>query len=90
MDTAGLSESLFALARNHRWTWSPSVQSIFDALPGSSPEHHPVQIVAALDESQLDALLADLALMDTLSRVAAARPREHVDLLGRDVSGVRR
>ncbi len=68
MDTRGLSESLLALARNHRWTWSTSVHSIFEALPGFRPDRHPVQIVSALVEAELEALLSDLALMDRISQ----------------------
>ncbi len=71
LDPLGLRESLLALARNHRWTWSPPVQAIFRSLPGFDPTLHPVQIVAALDDAQLDELTADSALVARVSSEAA-------------------
>jgi starch phosphorylase len=71
LDTRGLSESLLALAHNHRWTWSPHVRSIFEALPGFSPEQHPVQLVAALGDDQLASLLTDVELMGRINHELA-------------------
>ncbi len=68
MDTDSLLDALERLALHHTWTWSASVRALFDALPGAAQERHPIQIVSQLDESQLEALLSDAALVARVSR----------------------
>ena len=68
MDTAGLEESLLTLARNHYWTWSPAVRSLFDRLPGFTGDHHPVTTVSTLSHEDLTRLLGDPEFVAALDR----------------------
>lgn len=66
MDTAGLHESLHALARNHYWSWSTSGQALFAELPGFGRDDHPVALVEALDDHALASLTADERFVDVV------------------------
>ncbi len=80
MDTRGLAEALSLLARNHAWTWCPSTRAVLSALPGQDGDRHPVQVVADLDGSQLEALLGDLELMELVGRQAARLAEATADI----------
>ena len=78
MTTNDLRRALEQLAANHRWTWRPTVAAILRQLPTVTPGAHPVQAVAALDESQLQALLADDAVVASIGHEQEALDKELV------------
>ncbi len=59
MDAPMLRTQLHLVASNHSWTWSPSAQEIFGALPGAGRGRHPVDVVDCLSDTQLIALAGD-------------------------------
>lgn len=68
MDAQALSESLYRLASNHRWTYSKSSRTLLESLPGAAPGKHPVQVVNGLSPDQFDGLLGDDQLIDRVSQ----------------------
>ncbi len=72
MDRTALREALDALATNHLWTWQYRTADLLLALPTANDEIHPVQAVRALDDAQVDALLADDELVGAVSSQLAA------------------
>jgi starch phosphorylase len=59
VDSTDLRRTLAALAANHRWTWQHRVAALFERLPTSGPDVHPVVAVRELSERQLEELVAD-------------------------------
>jgi starch phosphorylase len=59
VDRIALRGALTDLAANHLWTWQHRTAALFDGLPTAQPDAHPFGAVGALDDAQLDALLAD-------------------------------
>jgi glycogen phosphorylase len=72
VDRTALREALDALATNHLWTWQYRTADLLSALPTANDEIHPVQAVRALDDAQVDALLADDDLVGAVSSQLAA------------------
>ncbi len=72
MDRTALREALDALATNHSWTWQYRTSDIFSALPTATADLHPVLAVRALDDEQIDGLLADGDLVGSVSSQLAA------------------
>jgi starch phosphorylase len=66
VDTIALRAALARLATNQRWTWRHHLTSVFDRLPTADPDRHPVVRVRMLEEWQLEQLLHDRALVDTV------------------------
>jgi glycogen phosphorylase len=67
LDSPALHEALHRLAANHRWTWTPSCRELLFSLPGANPTRHPVSVVSDLNPEQLDDLLGDGALVESVS-----------------------
>ena len=84
MDRTALREALAALASNHIWSWQFRTGDLLSSLPTAGPDRHPVRAVRALDDAQLDALLADdgfaaavaarTASLDEVMRTAVTNP----------------
>ena len=79
MDSQALRESLHRLAANHRWTYASSCRRLLESLPGFAPGLHPVQVVAALSQEQLDQFLNDDQFIE--------RVREEIQKLDEVLSG---
>ena len=72
MDARALRESLFTLARDHRWIWHAPNRAILDDLPGHDGKAHPVVAIAGLSDDQLDALAGDIAFVDRVVEATRA------------------
>jgi starch phosphorylase len=74
LDQSSLRSGLERLATSHVWTWTPSCRDLLDSLPGAGGRH-PCEVVARLDDQQLESLLADgvatSLLADELARLNA-------------------
>lgn len=74
MDRTSLRDALHHLAANHLWTWQYRTADLLASLPTAAADRHPVVAVRALDDHQLDALLADDAFT-----AAVIDRRTHLD-----------
>jgi starch phosphorylase len=59
MDSSTVRENLKRLAANYRWSWTPSSWDLLMSLPGADPGDHPVGVVSALSDDEVEGLLAD-------------------------------
>lgn len=67
MDARALRDALTRLATSHIWIWSPSLRRLWTRLDGGTFERHPVAILDSISEAQLDAALADVEAMATVT-----------------------
>jgi starch phosphorylase len=63
---------LVSLARNYRWTWSPSTRDVFARLPNADMTLHPVRQVAGLEQNDLEAIASDTDLVAMIQGEAEA------------------
>jgi starch phosphorylase len=62
-----IRSNLERLAANYRWTWAGATRDLLGALPGSGGDVHPFQVVSALSEDDLRAVVANDGLMRLLT-----------------------
>jgi starch phosphorylase len=49
-----MSDPLYELAANHRWSWHLPTRGLLDSLPGAAPGRHPVAAIRETDPEALD------------------------------------
>jgi glycogen phosphorylase len=86
LDSPALHEALHRLAANHRWTWTPSCRDLLFSLPGAAPGRHPVSVVSDLTSEQLDALLADGGLVESVAAETADLDAALSDLVAPEIA----